>query len=207
MRHLHMTRSLFALAFVAITAAPAFAGPPLVCAPYDIGTARSLPWEAQGNAWKGMRADYPLSQLAGDTLALLTPTTPVIVRMETLRRGALYATRDPQAARALLAALIDRAKKNGADALATFDAGYLVETYKQLAPIAPETAELAAGIDGYAMVTRARAARGHDPAMEFAAAIVTMDGHRAAWAEHVRVARAGARTDQLLARNIGQLER
>jgi hypothetical protein len=28
-----------------ITATPAFAGPPLLCHPFEIGTARSLPWD------------------------------------------------------------------------------------------------------------------------------------------------------------------
>jgi hypothetical protein len=46
-----------------------------------------------------------------------------------------------------------------------------------------------------------------DPAIEFAAAIMTRDGREAVSAEHARVARAGAQADRLLARNIGQLER
>jgi hypothetical protein len=206
MRLSWIARTSFALTLLTLAATPALAGPPLVCFPFDIGTARSLPWNADGRNWKGMRADYPVSQLAGDTLGLLTPTMPVIIRMETLRRGALYATTDAEAARALLARLMERAKTNSSDALATFDAGYLVETYKQLAPIAPATAALAAGIDGYAMVNRSRTARGTDPALEFAAAMITADGHRGAWAEHVRVARTGAAADQLLARNLTRLE-
>ena len=205
MRPLHITRSLLAAALITIVATPALAGPPLVCFPYDIGTARSLPWDAQGHAWKGMRTDYRVSQLTGDTLALLTPTTPVIVRMETLRRAALYATRDPAIAQSLLATLLNRAKAKGADPLAALDAGYLVETYKQTAVMSPATAALVDGIDGYALASRSLAS--HDPAMEFAAAMMTADGHRGAWAEHVRFARSGAQADQLLARNIAQLER
>ena len=205
MRPLHITRSLLAAALITIVATPALAGPPLVCFPYDIGTARSLPWDAQGHAWKGMRTDYRVSQLTGDTLALLTPTTPVIVRMETLRRAALYATKDPAIAQSLLATLLNRAKATGADSLAALDAGYLVETYKQTAAMSPATAALADGIDGYALASRSLA--GHDPAMEFAAAMMAADGRRGAWAEHVRFARSGAQADQLLARNIAQLER
>jgi hypothetical protein len=110
MRQLPIARTLLAFALITMVAAPVLAGPPLVCFPYDIGTARSLPWDTKGHAWRGVRADYPLSQLTGDTLALLTPATPVIVRMETLRRAALYATKDLAIARALLTTLLDRAR-------------------------------------------------------------------------------------------------
>jgi hypothetical protein len=37
--------------------------------------------------------------------------------------------------------------------------------------------------------------------------MMTADGRRGAYAEHVRIARSGAPADQLLARNIAQLER
>ena len=205
MRQHHVTHCLLAFALVTLAAAPAIAGPPLVCHPYNIGNAASLPWDAQGNSWKGMRASYPIKQLTGETLALLTPATPIIVRMETLRRAALYATKDQAVARALLTTLLDRAKAKGAERLASFDAGYLAETFKQVEPFSPGTAALAAGIDGYAMVAKSLA-HGPDPAIEFAAAMITADGHRGEWAEHVRVARSGASTDHLLARNIGNLE-
>jgi hypothetical protein len=204
MRQRQIPRTLFAIVLAALIAVPAFAGPPLVCFPYDIGTARSLPWDSEGHGWKGMRTDYRVAQLTTDTLGLLAPTTPVIVRMETLRRAALYATTDPDASRALLTAFLDRAKARAGDALATFDAGYLVETYRQMSPFAPATAVLAKGIDGYSMVVRSAAERGHDPAIEFAAALM-LNGDGNARAEHVRVARAGAPADQLLARNITQL--
>ena len=210
MRHPSHVRSfcaLAALALVMAVATPALAGPPLVCFPFDIGTARSLPWDSTGHTWKGMRADYDVSRLTGDTLALLGPETPVIVRMETLRRATLYATKDPGVAKALLTTLLDRAKSKGSDALAVFDAGYLAETYKQAAPIAAAMGTIATGIDGYALVGKSLAARGQDPAIEFAAAMMTLDGRRGAWADHVRLAKAGTRSDALLARNIGQLER
>ena len=67
-------------------ATPAFAGPPLLCHPFEIGTARSLPWEG---TWSQGKADYKIANLITDTETLLTPTTPVLVRMETLRRAAL----------------------------------------------------------------------------------------------------------------------
>ena len=206
MRLFSIGRILSALALVVTLAAPALAGPPLVCFPFDIGTAKSLPWDSNGHTWKGARANYDLSRLTGDTLALLPPATPVIVRMETLRRAAIYASQDAAVARALLTTMMDRAKAKGSDPIAAFDAGYLVETYKQIAPISAATGALASGIDGYAMVEASLRAGQKDPAIEFAAAMITLDGRRARYADHVRVARAGAAADQLLALNLDHLE-
>ena len=90
--HRRHRSTLFALLAALALAAPALAGPPLLCHPFNIGDARSLPWDGTRAFWQG-RADYRLENLAADTEALLTPSTPVIVRMETLRRAALYAER------------------------------------------------------------------------------------------------------------------
>src|SRR5262245_43323488 len=127
-----MTRRLFCLsAFTAaiLVAAPAFAGPPLLCFPFEIGSARSLPMGT--GSWQAVDRSYDASHLVADTIALLTPQTPVVVRMETLRRATVYAAKNPQFAEALLAALEVRA--GHADATvgyAVFDFGYLAETYK-----------------------------------------------------------------------------
>src|SRR5262249_47999103 len=133
---------LFALIAIAFTANRAMAGPPLVCHPFEIGTAQSLAWSASGKSWRGDVAAYDVKHLADETIALLTPTTPVIVRMETLRRAAVYGLRDQQAADHLLTRLVDRTRKSDAgakaDALAWFDAGYYVETFRQAVPIARE---------------------------------------------------------------------
>ena len=94
-------RATLALVLVAALASPALAGPPLVCFPFDIGTARSLPW-APDTGWKGLRDDYDLTKLTSDTTSLLSSSTPIVVRMETLRRAALYATRDEAVAKDLL---------------------------------------------------------------------------------------------------------
>src|SRR5215204_3214015 len=125
------TRRVVRFAFVALlgVAGPAFAGPPLLCHPFDIGSARSLPWDG-ANAWWQGRADYNLQNLVADTEAILTPSTPVIVRMETLRRAALYASLDDKVAARLLSSLNTRAQAAGAPANAVFDAGYLTETFK-----------------------------------------------------------------------------
>jgi len=201
-----------ALVLVAALASPALAGPPLVCFPFDIGTARSLPW-APDTGWKGTRADYDVSKLTADTTSLLSRSTPIVVRMETLRRAALYATRDADAAKGLLDQLNQRAVEatgNGRSrALALFDAGYLIEVYKQLKPISAPTGELASSLDGYAMVRQSLALSSNDPAIEFAAALMTYDGRGSVvHAEHVRHAREGSSGDVLLARNVAaHLER
>src|SRR5262245_38932567 len=66
----------------------AFAGPPLICHPFEIGNARSLPWN--GPEWRAVKKDYNINRLVDDTLGLLTPETPVLVRMETIRRATVY---------------------------------------------------------------------------------------------------------------------
>ena len=100
---------LTAAALVLAVATPALAGPPLLCHPFDIGAAKSLPWDgAQG--WSKGSADYPLGRLVTDTEAILQPATPVLVRMETLRRAAIYASRD-----APCVTLVDRPLKGQSD--------------------------------------------------------------------------------------------
>jgi hypothetical protein len=196
-----LMKTALTLAVLLPFASVALAGPPLVCRPFDIGDSTSLPW-THDNGWRGERADYDVTHLTRDTVALLTPTTPIMVRMETLRRAAVYASHDPRVANDLLTTVMARARKAD-DVLALFDAGYLAETYKQLGPISPNVAALAASIDGYDMVRRSLTAR-KDPAIEFAAALMTNwkgDAH----AQHAERARAGIKADQLLARNIEQL--
>jgi hypothetical protein len=86
-----LKKLLLPLAFaLVVTAAPAFAGPPLICHPIEIGAAPSLPWSS-APGWNGALGSYDLARLSDDTVSLLTPQTPVDVRRETLRRAALYA--------------------------------------------------------------------------------------------------------------------
>jgi hypothetical protein len=150
-------------------AVPAQAGPPLICHPVDIGTARSLPW-SQGTGWDATVKTFDVSRLTDETLRLLTPETPIAVRRETLRRAAIYASRDSRVAGSLLSAVVGRVLNAEAagrpDALAWFDAGYLVETYRQASLVyrwdmlnGPDRAAWAmkdepAGLDGYAWVQR-----------------------------------------------------
>lgn len=127
-----LKKHVLALAFaLVVTAAPALAGPPLICHPIDIGTAQSLPWSS-APGWNGVLASYDVARLGDDTVSLLTPQTPVNVRRETLRRAAIYSTRQAGLSEQLAARLIARANAAGDnDPAAWFDAGYFVETIRQ----------------------------------------------------------------------------
>ena len=193
------------------TVSPALAGPPLLCHPFDIGSARSLPW-AGTNAWWQGKADFELENLVADTEALLTPATPVIVRMETLRRAALYASLDGKVAANLLTSLTSRA--NASSMTALFDAGYLTETYKQIAMLrgerefAKRADTIAAALgkaDGLAMLNQAITMRPDDGSLQFAAALVAATADRSAYRAHADKARKGVAQDALLAKNIDKI--
>jgi hypothetical protein len=216
--------ALAALVIVAVQH-DVLAGPPLTCHPFEIGDAKSLPWG--GNSWSDTKTDYDRSRLVDDTQALLTPDTPVIVRMETLRRAALYAhQKDQRLVQQLLDRLLARARgaeaKGQPDGLAWFDVGYLVETYRQaswtykkknnqewarIEPPSPVT-----GLDGYAWMVKALGLRGNDPEMEFAAAIAACTEYRNGRCvseiqrkrqdEHLQKAANGAADGSLLAKNL-----
>ena len=113
--------------------ASVLAGPPLLCHPLDTAGAPTLAWG--GDGWNQARADYDLAGLGDRTEALLTPATPIIARMETLRRAAIYASRDGVVLRDLAARLETRLKTANdveARALALFDTGYLLETLQEI---------------------------------------------------------------------------
>jgi len=127
---------------------------------------------------------------------------PVLARMETLRRATVYAMKNPRIAQELLARLMARAQQAEAagkpDAMALFDAGYLVEAYKQ-ADWAFKRNNPAKALDGYSMVLKAIRLQGEDPTMEFAAALISVEPQRHA---HVQKALAGADEGTLLAKNL-----
>jgi hypothetical protein len=186
-----------------------YAGPPLICHPIQIGKARSLP---SGNGSHGAKSDYDRTNLIEETLALLTPDMPVLVRMETLRRATLYASgiyrgnrgwthrtqEDRRIAYELLARLMARALQepggNSPNYLATFDVGYLMACYEQ--------AKLAEGFGGYELVKRALAMSGSNPELEFACAMVSIWPKRAEQAQHLQKARLAAEKNPLLAMNL-----
>ncbi len=154
---------VFSLAAVAalLFARPAVAGPPLLCFPFDIGSAHSLPMAPGG--WERIDPAYNVSHLIDDTLTLLAPETPVLVHMETLRRATIYASKHPAIAAALLAALRERAAVPRATApLAVFDFGYLVEAYREAKYMFIEPVAAIDQIDGYQLVLKAQAIQRDD---------------------------------------------
>ncbi len=204
--------AVLTLAAALLVPLAAFAGPPLICHPFNIGDAKSLPF--QGPNWSQVSPSYDTSRLVDDTLALLTPETPVIVRMETLRRASLYARTNPQLAQTLLDRMKARAsgmkddRRDRTAQLAWFDLGYLAETYKQeaaanhygeafwkFAQAAPKD------IDGYALIQRA-IERGGGADMEFAAALVTASNRDRNYNQHLQNAISGAKPGSLLAANL-----
>ena len=211
---------LYAALLAAVLLAPvtAIAGPPLLCHPFDTGDAASLPW---GDGWNRIDRSYDTRRLGTDTQRLLAIDTPVIARMETLRRAAIYASASGVLLRDLAAKLDARmvaAKTPQAKALALFDSGYFAETLQDIARLqgydmpgigkvdmAAIKAILAKG-DGSVRIAQALRLRGDDAAMRFGAALVSAaDQRKGDYDLHARLARAGAGTDRLLARNLGQV--
>jgi len=197
--------ALSVLAVLTLFTVAVYAGPPLLCWPFDIGGAKSLPFA--GDNWRAADPTYNIQHLADDTLTLLQLNTPVIVRMETLRRATVYAMKDSDVAAQLLArieARVNEAEKRAKpDALAMFDLGYLRETYNQTGKILAPSG-VVAGREGYSLITRAIQLRGSDAEMEFAAAIALADA-RSSSAErtaHFKQALAGAKEGSLLAKNL-----
>lgn len=206
--------AVMSAAVVLALAAPAMAGPPLLCHPYEIGNARSLPWDPAGGWSRGLPG-YKVENLVADTEALLTPSTPVIVRMATLRRASLYASTDRTVASQLLTRLLARAnaaeKKGQPDALALLDAAYVAGAFHEIATMSssaefrergPNARAALGDTDGYALIARSIAARPDDPTIQFAAALIASDRDRSAYRAHAQKAREGATKDALLARNI-----
>lgn len=207
------------LLVLSLCAFATIAGPPLLCHPFDTAGAPSLAWG--GARWNQARADYNLRTLSANTEALLKTDTPVIARMETLRRAAIYASRDAAVATQLLARLdarITRAATPTARSLAHFDNGYFTETLEEVVRLQgydmPGVGKvdtsglrtLLAKRDGDAQVEAAITLRPNDPAMRFAAALIaSADQRKTAYTTHAVFARAGAAKDRLLARNLQQI--
>ena len=183
-------------------ASSALAGPPLICHSFDIGDAKSIPWISHDWNLTGSE-NYNTKNLGADTIAILDSDSVVLVHMETLRRATLYARKDPVAAKELLTKLVaraDSAANSQAAAMASFDLGYLAECYKQW--MGKDQRNPAQGLDGDALVKKAMQLRGNDPQMDFAAALITLNGPAGEHQDYVQKTLAGAKTDALLARNL-----
>lgn len=195
--------SVVAVASILVSRA-AFAGPPLLCFPFEIGTAPTLPMGPTG--WHAVDPRYDVSRLVDDTIALLGEDTPVVVRMETLRRATIYASTNATVANALLDALQERAAvPQSKVALNVFDFGYLVESYRQAKWMFSAPVPAVDRIDGYQLVLKAHALAGN-PAMQFAAAVITAGNSatRAKSRAHLQQAQAQGGADPVLTANISR---
>ena len=201
-----------AIVAVMLLQTAAFAGPPLLCHPFNIGDAKSLPF--QGPDWSRVDQNYDVANLVRDTMSLLGNDVPVIVRMETLRRATLYSREDTKLAAALLESLRERAEKSastgqgGGAVMASFDLAYLAETYRQAGLVSRASnetfwkfAQTVPAIDGYAIIQKL-IAQGGGPEMEFAAALISSNKRTPEYFDHVRKASAGAKPGSLLAENL-----
>jgi hypothetical protein len=216
-KHQNLSTLLLAALCLLGVATPALAGPPFVCHPFEIGSAKSLP--SDPNSWIAVRADYDIHRVVADTDALLMPSTPTLVRMETLRRAALYASLDRAVAEQLIAAMMARVQKaeerGQAMATALFDAGYVVEALSEIEQFGNHMKEFAgrekllAGIthpyDGRVLIQKSLALRPGDASIEFALTLL-MSSKEKDREMHLRNARAGANQDNLLAANLTKLQ-
>jgi hypothetical protein len=211
-----MRKTLTASIVLAVLALaiPALAGPPFVCHSFEIGSAKSLPFDSHN--WLGVRSDYDIHRVVADTEAVLTPSTPTLVRMETLRRAALYASLDRRVAEQLIAAVMSRVSK--ADqagepmAMALFDAGYLVEALSEIEQFGNHMnlgardktlAGLTQSYEARSLLEKSAALKPGDATIEFALGLISRAPENAA---HFTNARAGAKHDALLASNLVKLQ-
>jgi hypothetical protein len=168
---------------VLVSEVAALAGPPLLCHPIAVNADQSLPW---GKDAFTKSVSYDPSRLVNDTLKALDSATPVLVRMETLRRATLYINKSTEIADDLMGSLMSRVLNSEAsgqpDATAWFDAGYLAACFSQSATstsFGPTTTKgnRAQSIPGYSWVVKAIEISGGNTSMELAAALITVD-HR-----------------------------
>ena len=202
-------RLVAAVIVVLVTASPALAGPPLICNPFVTEGGSLIAW-GTGSGWNTPDHNYDIKKLVADTTAVLTPETSVLTRMENLRRATIYAMRDPVIAEQLLRALMRRALSTTNDGGAWFDAGYLIEAYRQGTHLRGERKTGSAAwaavdetirVDGYGFVKKAIAMRGANAEMELAASLMTQGA--VAEAHRARAAKAGP--GSLVVKNLAKV--
>lgn len=201
---------------VLMLAVPALAGPPFLCHQFEIGSATSLPW--MDGDWLGVRTDYDIAHVVTDTQTLLTSDVPTVVRMETLRRAVLYASRDRALAERFVAALTARVAEaddaGRANGLALFDLGYTLEAMSEvemlghfmgsdLAARGRALAGMTKPDEGRALILKSASLRTDDAGMAFALALIEGTADRP---PHLARARAAAKEDRLLATNMARLQ-
>ena len=202
-----LIRSFVTIAAVVFFATPALAGPPLICHPFEVESGKLIAWRT-GSGWNTPDRSYDIKKLVADTNAVLTPDSPILTRMENMRRATIYAMRDPVLAQELLKTVMSRALATTSDSRAWFDAGYLIESYKQAVHLRvdrkPELRAWAAvdetiRVDGYNWVKKAMAMTAPTAEMEFAASLMTQGSVASA---HRARAMAAAPKGSLLAKNL-----
>ncbi len=203
-----LTRTIAALSAVVLFATPALAGPPLICNPFVTQSGAVLLVWGTGQGWNTPAQSYAITRLVADTSTVLATDAPVLTRMENLRRATIYAMRDPVVAGQLLKSLMARALSTTTNANAWFDAGYLIEAYRQGQHLRADRASASWAaidetirVDGYGFVKKAIAMTGPSAEMEFAASLMTEGA--VANAHRARAATAGP--ESLVAKNIARL--
>ena len=203
-------RLLVALTALLALATPALAGPPLICHPFETGGGKLITW-GSGPGWNSPHASYDIKKLVADTNAVLTSDASLLTRMENMRRATIYAMRDPEVANELLKLVVNRALSTTNDGRAWFDAGYLIESYKQAVHMRTDRKSELRGwaevdetikVDGYNWVKKAMAMTSANAEMEFAASLMTRDPVASS---HRAKALASAGKGSLVAQNIAKL--
>ena len=186
-----------------VLAGAALAGPPMICHNYSIGNDTSLPWGADKNSWNNQDPKYDAENLAADTLKLLDSGKPLLTRMETLRRAAVYSSKNTAAGLKLANHLMARALasevKGQNNSLALFDAGYFVQSMKQMSQVS-QMSNAFSDIDGYDWAKRSLPGLQDKLAAEYALGLMQAE---TSWPnEHIRRAVTGAQEGSLLAQNL-----
>lgn len=204
-------RLTLALAAAAVCALPlaAEAGPPLLCHPHEIGSAKSLP---MGKDKFEKASGYDAKNVVDDTLSLLKTERSALVRMETLRRATVYLRENPRGASELLGKLAwialdgESASERPNASEAWFNAGVLAASLAQMGIDVDFKVGVKDGIIGYAWMTKALAEGGENPEMEFAAALMTAESpklSRTHLARAVTRAKEGSNLAVSIERNNG----
>lgn len=213
MQQIKLKLILLLAALIAVSLArTAVGGPPLLCHSIEVPADQSLPW---GSDKFTKSSSYSTSSLIEDTLKLLKPEAPVLVRMETLRRATLYIDKNRSRADELLGRLMARAldaeAAGKAAALAWFDAGYFAQCLYQSGAATSFGPAVTKGVgssavQGYSWVARSIELAGPkaDPAFEIAAALMTCDSRGPEHEQHMKRALAaditkGSEQERLLA--------
>jgi hypothetical protein len=180
---------------------------PLVKWPLAIGEAKSLPW-GDAARWDSALLEFLVERVPDDTMALLAPGTPVLARMETIRRAIVYSQRDPRVAYQVMARLSARVRdaeaEGKADTMAIFDLGYAYEACLQAKWL---KRELLGDRNGYSLVMKAiRLAGNAAPGyleMQFAAGLILLEPKgQHPYYPHFKTVVREAREGTLLERNL-----